>query len=115
MDMTISTDQKRILELIAAGHSYDQILAASPAMSYNDIFQTAKAALDELHCSTYTVDHVRQKHPNAYKPWDQADEDELRRLVHKGNSLAMIAAELGRSIGAVESRLARVYLDEATA
>jgi hypothetical protein len=43
--MPLSPQARRILEKIAAGKSYDQILAADPGLSYLDIFAAAREAL----------------------------------------------------------------------
>lgn len=112
--MPITDQHRRLLELIAAGHSYDQILAANQEASYLDIFGAAQAALDEIDGPSYTVEEVRQQYPNAYKPWDVTDEAEVKRRAVAGESMEAIANALGRTVGAVQSRLVKVFLREAT-
>lgn len=58
----------------------------------------------------YDVAAVRQSHGKAYTPWTDAEEQELRRLHHVGESPAAIAEILGRKPGAIRSRLKKLAL-----
>jgi hypothetical protein len=49
---TLSEQARAILELIAAGRSYDQILLRFPELSYQDIFAAAGEALAKLQAGT---------------------------------------------------------------
>lgn len=110
--MGLSTEQRRILELPAAGHSFDQILASSPGVSYLDIFESVQAALDALDEPAYSVEEVRKRFPNAYRPWDEHEEAELRTRALRHESIEEMASALGRSAGAVQSRLIGLLLDD---
>ena len=48
----LSEQAQAILQLIAAGRSYDQILLRYPDLSYQDIFAAAHEALNKLQAST---------------------------------------------------------------
>lgn len=112
--MALSDQQTRVVQLIAAGHSYDQILSATPGLSYLDIFDAAQTALDQLATPAYSVKEVRKELPNAYSPWAGEEEAELERRALAGESTEEIAIGLGRSVGAVRSRTVRIFLDRAT-
>ena len=52
---------------------------------------------------------IRRTHPNAYRPWT-AEEDEQLRLGHAaGRSLKEMAAAHGRKVGAIESRIRKLF------
>ena len=117
----LSSRSIAVLEMIAAGRSYDQILSAYPDISYLDIFHAAEEALSLAIGSTvprqasekaYTLVEKRERYPRAYLPWTDAEDDTLKRLVHSGLSVARIAGELQRNRGAIRSRLARLNLVE---
>jgi hypothetical protein len=52
----------------------------------------------------------RKVHPNAYKPWKDADDVQLRKLYLGGTPRTEIALELGRNAGAIRSRLVHLGL-----
>ena len=58
----------------------------------------------------YDVATLRQSHGKAYAPWTAAEEQELRRLHHVGESATAIAEILGRKPGAIRSRLKKLAL-----
>lgn len=53
---------------------------------------------------------VREKYPNAGKPWSSQDDEELRRLFGSGNSLDDLALTLARTPNGVRQRLERLGL-----
>jgi hypothetical protein len=53
---------------------------------------------------------VRETHPNAGKPWSNADDDELRRLFTSGNSIEDLALLFGRTPNGIRVRLERLGL-----
>lgn len=53
---------------------------------------------------SYTVAAKRIQYPNAYRPWDKEEEEELRYLMGQGKSTREIAEALGRNPGAIRSR-----------
>ena len=48
---------------------------------------------------------MRETHGNAYAPWTEAEEKDLKRRHHEGETVDAIAASLGRKPGAIRSRL----------
>jgi len=74
METTELTEKSRaILEAIAKGHTYEQILVQDLAWTYHDIFQAAAEALDvakaERGGKSYDqrMDEIRQDHPALMK------------------------------------------------
>lgn len=53
---------------------------------------------------------IREKHPNAYLPWDKTQDEKLRELFIKGSSVAVLAKIFNRTRGAIKSRLAKLGL-----
>lgn len=53
---------------------------------------------------------VREKYPNAGKPWSAQDDEELRRLFGSGNSIADLALTFARTPDGVRVRLERLGL-----
>lgn len=53
----------------------------------------------------YSVEKIREQHPNAYAPWTEEEEEKLLRLKKEGQSTRDIAKALGRKRGGITSRL----------
>jgi len=51
---------------------------------------------------------IRQKHPKAYLPWDEEQDNELRELYESGASIKDLAKEFSRSGGSIRSRLIKL-------
>ena len=86
--------------MIAAGNTYEQILAAYPDLTYLDIFSAAGEALEALSrpavTSCYQVVEIRKTYPRAYEKWTDAEEQRLRKLIDSGLTVAQIAIRLQR-------------------
>ena len=56
---------------------------------------------------------IREKHPNAYKPWTAGQDEELKDFFANDMGLAELAKTFGRKTGAIRSRLVKLgLLDE---
>jgi len=55
---------------------------------------------------------MREKHPNAYRPWDKAQDEKLRELFAEGASITECVKVFGRQSGAIRSRLTKLGLGE---
>jgi len=53
---------------------------------------------------------IRQTHPNAYLPWEAAQDIKLRELFIKGSSIAELTEIFNRTRGAIKSRLTKLEL-----
>ncbi len=102
-----------VLEMIAAGRTYEQILSAYPDLTYLDIFRAADEALNlavrepAIQRPAHTLAEKRDRHPRAYEKWTDAEDAQLRSLVQAGNTVAQIAGQLQRNRGAIRSRIVK--------
>jgi DNA-binding NarL/FixJ family response regulator len=129
--MPLTEKSRLILEAIAKGHTYEQILLQELAWTYHDIFAAAAEALGRStlpHSGTkvtpapptpgatssvvpsYSVEEIRSEHTNAYRAWSPEEEGELRQLHAGGLSVDAIGARIGRQSGGVRSRLRKLGL-----
>ncbi|MDE2853884.1 MAG: hypothetical protein OXN88_06905 [Chloroflexota bacterium] len=114
--MKLSDKSRQILELISAGYSYEQILSLHSNFTYKDIFSAAQEAL-ELESPTDAsrqdrLESIKRKHPNAYEPWTQEQEELLMKMHRGGAPVYAIASALKRQPGATRSRIRKLGLDE---
>lgn len=58
--------------------------------------------------STYSVEEIRRLHPQAYAPWSQDEDAQLRREFEEGVPLDEIARRHGRTLGAIRARLSKL-------
>ncbi len=76
----------------------------------------AKPRMSDVHSGKSAgggrFDQLREKHPNAYRPWDKAQDEKLQELFAEGVSVADCAKTLGRKGGAIRSRLIKLGLVE---
>jgi hypothetical protein len=76
-----------------------------------DRLETALAELSKLPVkrpSPYAA--VREKYPNAGKPWNMHDDEELRRLFNSGNSVEDLALTFARTPNGIRARLEHLKL-----
>lgn len=116
----LSDKSKNILELIAKGNDYSQILSKYPQHTYLDIFNSAKEALELLASSSDSAYQerllkIREKHPRAYEPWEEIEDNRLTTLFTANTPVREISEIMGRQEGAIRSRLQKLGLiDEET-
>ena len=60
----------------------------------------------------YSVAAFRQEHPAAYAPWDETLDDELTVMFLEGKTVKEISQTLGRTYGAIRSRVKKLELRE---
>src|SRR6266404_7197950 len=108
----LSDKSRAILEAIAKGHTYEQILVQELAWTYHDIFQAASEALKlaEFDGAKKSYDdrlaEIKQEHAKAYQPWTTEEDVRLIEHFHAKASVAELAQEFQRQPGAIRSRLA---------
>lgn len=56
------------------------------------------------------LDVIREKHPQAYRPWTEAEEAELKKMFGRGKQTKEICEKLGRQPGGIRSRLKKLGL-----
>ena len=85
------------------------------AYSYNQL-RIARMMLNERFAREIPVpsgfEKIREKHPNAYGSWDQAQDEKLRQLFVKGSSVVDLAKTFSRTSGAIKARLAKLGLSD---
>ncbi len=110
----LSSRSSVVLEMIAAGSTYEQILAAYPDLTYLDIFHAAEQALalsSGAHGQpAYNIAEKRERYPRAYEKWTDEEDGTLRELVRSGETVAQIAGRLQRNRGAIRSRIVKLNL-----
>ena len=112
--MALSEKSRAILQAIAKGHTYEQILVQDLAWTYHDIFQAAAEALETPQVTnegkSYDVEEIRHDHPRAYEKWSDEEDGQLSALCRSGKSVRDIATTLHRQEGAIRSRMAKLNL-----
>lgn len=58
----------------------------------------------------YSVDEVRTRHKDAYKPWTEELDDELTIMYCEGVNVKDLAKHFGRTKGAIRSRIKKLEL-----
>ena len=112
----LSLQSSAILQMIAEGNGYEQILAAYPGLTYVDIFCAAEDALEIIEKWPEPRDpgqpfaQARARHLRAYEKWSDAEDIQLQELVRSGATVAQIAGRLQRNRGAIRSRIMRLNL-----
>ncbi len=79
--------------------------------------QTAKKALDkEKKASSWQerLEKMREKHPNAYRPWSSEDDDELKLLFQNGTDLRTLSKKFGRHERSILLRLQKHFGEDIT-
>lgn len=56
----------------------------------------------------YSIYAARQEHPNAYDPWTEEDDAQLRQMWKEGTSVADIAQHFGRKQSAIIVRMKKL-------
>ncbi|HET7630210.1 MAG TPA: PIF1 family DEAD/DEAH box helicase [Candidatus Saccharimonadales bacterium] len=58
---------------------------------------------------------MREKHPNAYRPWSEADDAKLVKLFSTGKAVSLdkLTEEFGRHPGSIKARLAKHFGEDA--
>lgn len=90
-----------VFEKLGGAYSYDKL-------------RIARLLFDECPTQETPVspnfEKIREKHPNAYLPWDKAQDDKLRELFAQGSPVAALVKTFNRTKGAIKSRLAKLGL-----
>jgi hypothetical protein len=122
----LSARSLAVLEMISAGSSYEQILAAYPDFTYLDIFRAAEEALTmalaapappappkwslPARPASHNVVGKRERYPRAYESWSDVEDGELLTFLRAGATVAQIAGRLQRNRGAVRARIMKLNL-----
>lgn len=120
-----------VLELIAQGYSYYQILLRHNELTLADIMLSAKLAQELIGefvtaQSTIRVEgnisltasggrvvnltRMREEFPRAFEPWTRTEDRELAQQFHDKVSIAEMVRLHGRKPGAIRTRLKKLGL-----
>ena len=55
------------------------------------------------------IEKMRETYPNAYKPWQKHDDEELKQAFLNGNSLSDLSKKFGRHEGSIRLRLQKHF------
>ena len=58
----------------------------------------------------YSVYAARQEHPNAYEPWTEKADEQLKQMWSEGKSVQEIADHFGRKPSAIITRMKKLGL-----
>lgn len=58
------------------------------------------------------LEKLREKHPNAYRPWSKGDDDKLTQLFEEGAKVSTLVKTFGRQRGSIHARLIKLGLVE---
>lgn len=58
----------------------------------------------------YSVYAARQEHPNAYEPWTEEADEQLKQMWSEGKSVQEIAEHFGRKPSAIITRMKKLGL-----
>ncbi len=61
---------------------------------------------------TFSVEALREKHPQAYKKWEREEEERLVEEFGRGKNMGELAVLFGRKVGGIRSRLMKLGLLE---
>jgi hypothetical protein len=113
----LSEKSRAILEAIATGHTFEQILVQDLAWTYHDIFQAAAEAIEAADQPRGTgksyedrMAEIRRAHPKAYLPWSAEEDARLSERFRSGASIKELAREFQRQPSAIRSRLPKLGL-----
>jgi hypothetical protein len=112
----LSERSRTILEAIAKGHSFEQILVQDLAWTYHDIFQAAAEALELAEAAGSRKSYeerlaeIKDVHPKAYQPWTNEEDTRLAERFRVAAPVEQLAKEFQRQPSATRSRLAKLNL-----
>lgn len=72
--------------------------------------ETEAVKEDDIHASAYQerLRKIRFKHPRAYEPWSDDEDDRLRQMVEDGQSIREMARFLERRDSAIRRRIKKL-------
>lgn len=106
----LSLKATEILEMIAQGQDYAQILDAHPLFTSIDICSAAQEALNLSRRPRPPRPPKLDRHTRAQERWTPEQEAQLRDLVLSGETVARISGHLKRKRGAIRARILKLGL-----
>lgn len=98
----------RIIKVKARETNFDQNSYMAERVAAKQAPAKKKSVTPATKEKTYTVWNKREVNKDAYKPWTDELDDELKVHYDNGTTLSKIAAHFGRTKGAIISRLKKL-------
>lgn len=96
---------------------YKILIFEEDIKDFQKVFNRAVKKLEKLTDSesdknSYTLDDIREQHPQAYLPWSPEDDEKLEALFCEGKTIKELANIFERKAGAITSRIKKLELKE---
>jgi len=96
---------------------YKILIFEEDIQDFKKIFRRAVRKLEKLsdpndQNKSYTLDDIREEHPQAYRPWSAEDDGKLEALFCEGKTVKELASIFERKEGAITSRIKKLELRE---
>lgn len=98
--------------LVDKDHAEDLLEAMADAVRRLMAHTFKKKAPAGVGDKAYSVEDIRQKHPQAYARWTEEDDARLEQLYCEGKKNKELAVIFGRDPGAIASRIKKLELKE---
>ncbi|MDB5224845.1 MAG: putative helicase [Candidatus Adlerbacteria bacterium] len=93
---------------------HTNFIKASGGKSPSEMTAAAATKVVTPNGKKFSVEALREKHANAYKPWTKEDDAQLLDMYQEGAKVAAMMEAFGRKRGAITSRLEKLTGDEIT-
>lgn len=96
---------------------YKILIFEEDIKDFKKVFNRAVKKLEKLtdlesDKKSYTLDDIREQHPQAYRPWSAEDDEKLEALFCEGKTVKELANIFQRKEGAITSRIKKLELKE---
>ena len=113
--------KKKDAEMRAASAAARKAFAALPkdelVQMKNNFIKASGGSIEptmkkKIEMQVSKLDTLRQKHPNAYRPWGKEEDEKLKERFLSGEAQGDLAKEFGRQKGSIRARLIKLGLIE---
>lgn len=123
-NLTLGGLNRTALTMNEEAHLLDEQLRAKSAKDNKKYADLEKAYLEKLKSKPEKLkksksaswqaklEKMREKHPNAYKPWKEIEDKQLLNLWADGKDIKQLSAKMGRHQGSIRSRLKKHFGDD---
>ncbi|MFZ1694502.1 MAG: DUF3276 family protein [Flavobacteriales bacterium] len=98
--------------LVDKQHAEDLVEAMADAVRRLKAHALKKKTVVKEDDKAYSVEEIREKHPQAYARWTEEDDARLEQLYCEGRKRKELAVIFGREPGAITSRIKKLELKE---
>ncbi|MBI4023098.1 AAA family ATPase [Candidatus Berkelbacteria bacterium] len=107
MALTVSAEAQVIDEQL-------RVASAAAAERFADLPEPEAPRPKTVEKTTWSdrLEVMREQYPNAYRPWNEGDDAQLKRLFQAGATLKELTSKFGRHPGSIRSRLKKHFGEE---